>query len=250
MVVILKIGGSVITDKSRLGYARKEEIERIAVEIAGFQKSMVLVHGAGSFGHIPARRFGLPDRFDPRGLLITHRSVCRLNEIVLEALCNAGAAPLPVHPLGCTVLREGRIDRMDVSMITQMLQRGILPVLHGDVAMDAARGSWIVSGDQLVSFLAIKLNAEMAALGTDVDGLIFQGSVVPRITGDDLSRLDSSLSGSSGVDVTGGMRGKVLELLSLADDGVSSIIFNASKPGNVLRALQGEHVGTAVTRRS
>ncbi|MDM7940324.1 MAG: uridylate kinase, partial [Methanothrix sp.] len=66
---VLKIGGSILTDKKRIGAARQREIQRIAEEIAADPEDLVLVHGAGSFGHIPARRYGLPESFNPEGLL-------------------------------------------------------------------------------------------------------------------------------------------------------------------------------------
>jgi isopentenyl phosphate kinase len=48
--------------------------------------------------------------------------------------------------------------------------------------------------------------------------------------------------------VTGGMREKVLKLLELADAGINSLIFNASKPGHISRVLKGEVLGTKVER--
>ncbi|HNT73271.1 MAG TPA: uridylate kinase, partial [Methanothrix sp.] len=74
---VLKVGGSVLTDKTRLESARIEEIGRIAAEIAGCGPGLILVHGAGSFGHFHAERYRLAERFDPEGVLETHRSVVR-----------------------------------------------------------------------------------------------------------------------------------------------------------------------------
>ena len=86
MVRVLKIGGSILTDKSGERGARSEEIERVAREVASGPHDLVLVHGAGSFGHIPARRYGLPLKFSPEGLRVTHESVVRLICLLLEAL--------------------------------------------------------------------------------------------------------------------------------------------------------------------
>ena len=60
--------------------------------------------------------------------------------------------------------------------------------------------------------------------------------------------MESAIGGSAGVDVTGGMRGKLLELLDLADLGIDSVIFNAGIEGNIARALKGECVGTRIGR--
>ena len=249
-IKILKIGGSVLTDKTRLETARIEAIERIASEVAKHARRLILVHGAGSFGHIHAKNFGLTERFSPEGVLETHRSVVRLNDLLVEGLRVCGASPVPVHPLSSTVLADGRIDIMEVGPVVEMVDRGLLPVLHGDVAMDRMRGAGIVSGDQLVSHMARVLRPEMVALGTAADGVIFEGEVLPVVRREDLPRIWSQLGGSNGVDVTGGMRGKIRELLDLADEGVSSVIFNAAKPGMVERILRGERGGTALEGRA
>lgn len=248
MTKVMKIGGSILTDKSSPGAARLEEIERVAEEIALMPEGLVLVHGAGSFGHIPAKRHGLPERFSPEGLLETHRSVVRLNDLVVEALGRAGVAPIPVHPLSCTLLRSGRIEHLSIEPLVEMLREGMMPVLHGDVAMDAVRRAGIVSGDQLVTYLARALRAEIVAVGSDVEGVLLSGRAMREITRSDLGLIDGALGGSAGVDVTGGMRRKLLELLDLADDGFSSVIFDASKEGNIIAALRGDHVGTLIRR--
>ncbi len=250
MVKVLKIGGSILTDKNRSATARPEVIRRVAEEIAASTSDLIFVHGAGSFGHVPARKYGLPQRFSPEGLRVTHQSVVRLNDMVVEALSHAGADPMPVHPFSCTLLNEGRIESLAVEPLKEMISDGLLPVLHGDVAMDIVQKAGIVSGDQLVPYLARALRAEVVAVGSNVDGVIFQEKPLVKITRDDLPILGSALGGSSGVDVTGGMLGKILELLDLADMGTGSVIFNAAIAGNISKALRGEAIGTAVRRQA
>ena len=248
MTRVLKIGGSILTDKSRDLAPRPDEISRVAKEIASHPDDVVLVHGAGSFGHIPAKKYGLPHEFNRQGLRVTHGCVAKLCELVVEALSLAGVDCLPVHPLSCLLLRGGRIDSFFMEPIKEMLKVGIMPVLHGDVAMDATGKAAIVSGDQLVAYLAKALQAEVVAVGSNVDGVLFSGRPLSRITRKELSVVQSAIGGSAGVDVTGGMRGKLLELLDLADLGIDSVIFNASIEGNIVRALKGECVGTRIGR--
>lgn len=249
VIKILKVGGSVLTDKTRLESARIETIERIAAEIARCGTGLVLVHGAGSFGHIHAKEYGLAESFSPEGILETHRSVVRLNDLVVERLRRAGSSPIPVHPLSCTVLRGGRIEAMETEQVVEMVDRGLVPVLHGDVAMDRSKGAGIVSGDQLVAHLARSLLPGIVALGTAADGVLFNGEPLAEVRREDLSRIGSELGASAGVDVTGGMRGKLEELLDLADEGVSSVIFNAERAGLVERVLAGKRAGTLVEGR-
>ncbi|MFZ3148710.1 MAG: isopentenyl phosphate kinase [Methanothrix sp.] len=248
MTRVLKIGGSILTDKNSELTARESEITRVAKEIALHPEDVVLVHGAGSFGHIPAKKYGLPHEFNRQGLRVTHNSVAKLSEKVVEALSLAGVDCLPVHPLSCLLLKSGRIDRFFMEPVNEMLKNGIMPVLHGDVAMDATGKAAIVSGDQLVAYIAKALQAEIVAVGSNVDGVLFSGKPLPRITRKELSQVESAIGGSAGVDVTGGMRGKLLELLDLADLGIDSMIFNAGIKGNIARALNGECVGTRIGR--
>ena len=248
MTKVLKIGGSILTDKGRELTARSDEIRRVAEEIASCPDDVVLVHGAGSFGHFPAKKYGLPHEFSRQGLRMTHSCVAKLCEKVVEALSLAGVECLPVHPLSCLLLRDGRIDSFFMEPIKEMLKNGIMPVLHGDVAMDATRKAGIVSGDQLVPYLAKALAAEIVAMGFDKDGVLVSGRTLPMVTRQMLPEIESALGGSAGVDVTGGMKEKLLELLALADEGIESLIFNAADGGSIEKILKGESVGTRVTR--
>ncbi|MCX6668671.1 MAG: isopentenyl phosphate kinase [Methanothrix sp.] len=248
MTKVLKIGGSILTDKTKPAAARPAEIQRIAKEIASSVEDLVLVHGAGSFGHISAKRYGLPQKFSPEGLRVTHNSVVKLNDLMVEALGKAGVSPMPVHPFSCTLLRDGRIEGFALEPVKEMIRDDLLPVLHGDVAMDINRKAGIVSGDQLVAYLAWALRAEIVAVGTNVDGVLISGRPLKDLTRKDLPPLERGIGDSSGVDVTGGMRGKLLELLDLADEGIESVIFNAAKEGNIAGALKGESAGTKVRR--
>jgi isopentenyl phosphate kinase len=246
---VLKIGGSIITDKSRSLFARTDEIMRVAQEIAPFAKNLVLVHGAGSFGHVQAEEYKIQEKFNPDGLRLTHNSVVELNRFVVDALAQSGASPMPVHPLSCVTLRDGNIESFSLEPIFRMIEEGLLPVLHGDVAMDNTRRAGIVSGDDLVPYLARALDAKIVAVGTDKDGILVNERALESIRREDWAEIERYLGGSSSTDVTGGMRGKVLKLLNLSDEGISSLIFNASKPGFISRVLNGEALGTRVEGR-
>jgi isopentenyl phosphate kinase len=250
LVKVLKIGGSVLTSKKGSARARHAEIKRVAEEIAEYSEELVFIHGAGSFGHSITKKYGLPESLNLEGLRVTHQTVAKLNNLIVKALSEAGANPMPVHPFSCTLLRNGRIENFAIKPILEMIGIGLMPVLHGDVAMDLSRGLGIISGDQLVQYLARILGAKIAAIGTNVDGVIFRGNVLPNISRSNLHSIDNELRGSHEVDVTGGMRGKLMELLELADIGIESVIFNASCEGQIEKVLRGEHIGTLVTRQN
>lgn len=252
-LVILKIGGSVITEKGSgiPERAKAGEIERLSHEIAGFKSEsglpLVLIHGAGSFGHPQAMKYRLNEKFNPIGAFITHASVKKLNSMVVESLNNAGVPSLPVHPLNSCLLENGKLVYFQLEQIKVMLERDIVPVLHGDVVMDRTKGAGVLSGDRIIPYLAPELKASQIGAGSDVDGVLDEkGNVIKKITPHSFADMKKNISGSASTDVTGGMLGKVSEFLELANKGICSRIFNASGKGMVSRFLYGEDVGTLI----
>lgn len=247
--VILKLGGSVITDKSKECTIDHARLREIADQIAARDGTThVIVHGAGSCGHPEARRYRINDGLDAKtvpGVYFTHAAVSRLNAAVVGALRDAGVEAIGIHPLDLALAEGGRLASLETRHIAEMIRYGIVPVLHGDVVMDRLKGACIVSGDQLVTRFAVALGSRRVGLATDVAGVLQDGAVVSRIDRGMVGTLD--VGGSGNTDVTGGMRGKLEELLALADAGTDSHIFHVSKVGRFLDGA--EHGGTIVTRR-
>jgi isopentenyl phosphate kinase len=245
MTTILKIGGSVLTDKNRVSVARPEAIGRIAREICESPcTGLVIIHGAGSFGHHQAKEYRLSEGLNEesiKGILPTHNAVKSLNKMIVDALQMSGVDALPVHPLSNCTLNNGRIENMCLTVIKRMLHSEIVPVLHGDVVMDSTKGVGVLSGDQLVTYLAGALKADRVGIGTNVDGVLDAGgSVIKNITPASFNEVSGLLSGSEGVDVTGGMRGKIKELVELAKTGIPSRVFNAERPGSITDFLKND----------
>jgi len=255
-LVILKIGGSALTKKDSVSLAKQDEIDRISKEIASFiterdiSDKLILVHGAGSFGHPQAMKYNLNEKFDAKGVYEIHKSVKELNSIVVKSLNYAGVSALPVHPLSSLLLENGSIVDSSTEKFTLMLERGFVPVFHGDVVMDRIKGAAILSGDRIAPYLATMLGASRIGAGSNVDGVLDNtGAVIQKITPLGFAAMKKHISGSSSPDVTGGMLGKVSEFVELAKEGISSRIFNASKKGMVSKFLYGEDVGTLIANK-
>jgi isopentenyl phosphate kinase len=244
--IVLKLGGSVVTDKAGDCAIRKDRIAACVKEIAGRPEiQVILVHGAGSCGHPQAHRHRLDRGVPPgdvAGISETHRAVADLNMAVVDALVRAGREAVGIHPLGHCVAAAGRLQDQDWRPVNLMLSLGMTPVLHGDVVMDTTLGASIVSGDQLVASLARALSPDRVGLATDVAGVLGEnGLVLDRISRDQGPGL---AGGSRNTDVTGGMEGKLTELLALAEAGIGSSIFHASRIGDFLDGRP--HGGTTV----
>lgn len=229
--VILKLGGSVITDKSADCAINRAGLEALATAIAGAKhEGIVIIHGAGSCGHPEAKRYHLDKGVtagETEGICVTHRAVSGLNDAVVETLRSNGVAAIGVHPLHVAAADNGRLIGFENRHLETMLALGMVPVIHGDVVMDLSRGACIVSGDQLVQYLAVALSISRVGLATDVPGVLDGGHVVPELSRQTLPSLH--IGDSAHTDVTGGMRGKIDELLALADAGTGSEIFHVSR---------------------
>jgi isopentenyl phosphate kinase len=229
--VLLKLGGSIITDKGSGCVIREVQVEEIAGWIASrWPRPLAIIHGAGSCGHPEAHRYGIArgiSESNREGVLVTHEAVAGLNDAVVKTLRRKGLPAIGIHPLHGMVSEDGRVIQPESRHISLMIQNGLLPVLHGDVVMDISRGVCIVSGDQLIGMLAEELHAGRIGLATDVDGVFCDGTVIPEINQENA---DNVFPGESlHTDVTGGMKGKMRELLALATRGYSSEIFHFSR---------------------
>jgi isopentenyl phosphate kinase len=258
---LLKLGGSVITDKKKPLTPKLGSIDRLANEISRAKvSSLILVHGGGSFGHPVAERYRIAEGFSEpsqiMGFSETHRAMTELNSLVMKALINHDIAAVAVQPSSCVVTKAGRILNMELRPLKKMLKMGFVPVLYGDAVFDSEKGFAILSGDQLVSSLAIKLDADRVIMGVDEEGLYTSdpktdssACLIDRITLEELKSLKHKIGGSKATDVTGGMLGKMQEITTAIEHNIPTLIANATKAQRVYKALMGEKVrGTIIEK--
>ncbi len=258
---ILKIGGSVITDKSGEFHVRTRETDRLAKEIqeAGVQ-NLIIVHGGGSFGHPLAQKHALARGFKREkqkvGFSETHHAMTVLNGLFMDALLWRNIPAVSVTPSSFIVTEKGRIQSFDEKPLKMLMRAGFLPVLYGDAVLDTELGFTILSGDQLVSVLARKFHVQRIIMGVDVDGLYSKNPKAEKsakmfrhLTLKELIRFQKKIVKPATVDVTGGMRGKIGELLPAISQGIPVIIVNATKPNYIYKALKGRKVkGTLIEK--
>ena len=259
-LTILKLGGSVVTEKGALLTPNMPAIRRLAREVSDAGVSpLILVHGGGGFGHPLAERYGIKDGFrEPQQLIgfsKTHEAMVSLNRFVVEALVEEGVPAFGMPPSSFTVTRGGRVASIHDKPLRMALSLGLVPVLYGDVTLDLERGFTVLSGDQIAASLAVRFGAKRIIMGVDVDGLYTEdpkinpsARLIRHLTLKGLEEVWGGIRGSSSTDVTGGMMGKILELIPPIKHGAKALIVNALKPGNVYSALKGELVGTEITK--
>jgi isopentenyl phosphate kinase len=256
---VLKLGGSVITEKAKPLTPNLPAIKRLADEISQSQPlNLVLVHGGGSFGHPIAKKYGIAEGFRDESQLVgfskTHEAMVSLNKIVVESLLEKELPAFGMAPSSFIVTKAGRIHFFMEEPLKQALKAGLIPVLYGDAVLDIEKGFAILSGDQLATFLAERMKAQRLIMGADVDGLYTNdpkkdpsASLIPHLTLAELKNLEQRITEIGVTDVTGGMLGKVSELFLPIKMGVETLIVNASKSGIIYKVLKGEEVvGTKI----
>lgn len=231
-LVFVKLGGSVITDKTSAETARPDLIARMAREVASALTEqaglkLVLGHGSGSFGHVAARRFGTRDGVQGadawRGFAEVATVASRLNRIVVDALESVGVSVWSLQPSASARCEGGVLKSMELAPVIQALEHGLVPVLYGDVALDQFLGGTIISTEQIFTYLAVHLNPNRLILVGTADGVFDADPLreptarrIPEISSENWASVRTLLGGSHGTDVTGGMLAKVEEMIDLA----------------------------------
>jgi len=254
-MVFLKLGGSLITDKTREATPRVKVIKRLALEVKEALEErpslkLVLGHGSGSFGHFVGKRYGVREGVKGpegwRGFAQTAAAAARLNRLVTDIFLSQGVPVFSLQPSASLLCRNGRIVRWTWEPVERILQQGLIPIIYGDVALDEVRGTTIASTEELLCYLARRLRPDRIILASEVAGVFTADPIldpsarlVEEINPANFAEAEKLLSGSYGVDVTGGMAEKVKLMYNLALEmpGLTVHIISGREPGNVKRVL-------------
>jgi isopentenyl phosphate kinase len=261
-IVLVKLGGSVLTDKRRPGSVRRDVLARLATEVAevraGTRWRLVLGHGSGSFGHVAAARHdlagGVSSKAQLRGVAETQSEARRLHGIVVEALLGARANPFSLSPSSFLTCRNGRPVTSTLAPLLLAFELGLLPVVYGDVVLDRERGAAICSTESVLLLLAQRLGRRghrvaRAVWVGETDGLYDEaGHTVAELDEGSLGRVSTTAGAASGVDVTGGMRLRLDTARSLARLGVDSWLIDGRTPGRLAAAVAGRRRQAGGTR--
>ncbi len=267
MYTLIKLGGSIITDKRGQEQADLAAIGRLAREInAGWhshpQHQLVIGHGSGSFGHVYAARYGVHCGIPPggnwMGYALTARAAVRLNRIVVDALLAAGLPALALQPSASLQSEAGQIRAWDIRPIKDALTHGLVPVVHGDVAFDTAQGSAIISTEALFTYLVEHLTAPPSRLILVGETAVYTADPfvqpnaerVAAVTPANIADVLKMAGGARGTDVTGGMHSKLRLMWQLVrQHPYLTIHILGAEPGALQQALRDPHadIGTRIS---
>ena len=270
-LVFLKLGGSLLGDKRNPRSFRRATVRRLAREIGtALRRSpgmrLLLGHGGGGFAHHPATKFrtreGLRGGGGWQGFGETRKGVRAVNGRVLDCCAAENLFPVTVPPCAGVTASRGRISRWDTDVIRILLERGQIPLVHGDAVVDERWGFTILSTEELFAFLAERFQPARVILACDVDGVYpveprapLRAAAVELIDGSNISEIRRILRRparssrrSAACDVTGGMAAKVEQLYGLVGRvaGLEARIISGMRPGVVQSVLLGGEGGTTV----
>jgi isopentenyl phosphate kinase len=275
-LVFLKLGGSLITDKTQPYTPRLDVMDDLALQIKTALQThpellLVVGHGAGSFGHVPASEYRTRDGLPPKATPLAHRErdateenywkgfaevwyqASALNRFVMKALHNAEVRTMSLSPVSSVIASNGQVSVWETTPLRMALSTGIVPVIHGDVVFDEVRGGTILSTEDLFGHLARALNPDRVLLA-GLEAAVWEDfpartKKIKKITPASFEEVSAGVGRAAGADVTGGMESKVMQMLELVrETSIHSVqIFSGDEPGNLARALTGETLGTVIT---
>lgn len=250
--LFIKLGGSLITDKSKPMQANHQAIQQVSQELAHVYKAdpdtrLFIGNGAGSYGHHMVHKTGWKDdRRNMQSVALVRQATAELNELVLDQLL---INEVPAVSLPAASFMEHMSSGLQSTPQTlfDYASLGAAISVYGDVMYDQQAGTSIASTEMILEELArqwTKAGHEVDAFiyCTSVDGVLdAKKQVIP-----DLSETTTGdfITGSEHQDVTGGMKQKVEAGFANLAYTDHVYIINGLKQGELTKAVAHQAVGT------
>lgn len=248
-LIIVKLGGSLITDKSRRFSLNAEVVRRLGRELSEAVgrsgADLIVVHGGGSYAHPVAKEYsvseGLRSRGGLRGFIETSRVVRMLCLDVLSNLIEGGLMAISIPASSIFTTRSGRISTCNLEPVLSALRLGLVPITSGDVVFDRDLGFTVLSGDEISSYLAVRLRAKRLIFAMNVDGIYVRDWATGGVkVAEEFSRgMSIAPIGGSVEDVTGGISRKIEEGFAAAEAGVEVLFINGLAEDRLRDAVLG-----------
>ncbi|MFH1100806.1 MAG: isopentenyl phosphate kinase [Methanobacteriota archaeon] len=246
---LIKIGGSVLTDKRKQNTFKQRIMHQLATEITQTQQPLILIHGAGSYGHILAKHYrlnqGCTNKNQLNGAALTQANVHLLNHLVLKELHKQNIPAISLPPHTYLTLNNHRMSTITYTFFDNYLKQGFTPITYGDVVLDKTLGFSICSGDLLIETLAKHFKPEKIIFVIDEDGLYTtnpkqdpHATLIKTITEKELKRITTTADKHA--DVTEGMKGKINTIQRVAHMGIPTVVVNGTIPKRLSQILRGK----------
>lgn len=253
-LVLIKIGGGFLTDKTKPFTIREDSMQAAADGIKRammmFPKySFLVANGAGSFGHYVASETN--SKTPSERLSAIHQSVVELNSVFSTYLRNAGVPAFTITPSSIITAHKSKVGDIKTDSILNTLTSKFVPLLFGDVVPDDTEKGLILSTETQIELLHERLSKHFDGTHVlyvgDTDGVLDEhGTTIPLISSTSWLDLRHIIKAPPGYDVTGGMLHKIESALKVAKDSASVHIIAGKDPETITAALSGGRVGTKI----
>jgi len=255
-VTLIKLGGSVITDKNTPYKVRIEVIRRLAREIKNSKLTpLIIAHGSGSFAHTSAQKYGGNRGYkDKWGVAKVARDAMEINRIVMDIFVEEGLPAVSLRPMSMMLTKGGKLKKNLFEIIEEVLSQGLMPVVYGDVIWDKEWRSTIYSGETTLNKIGLyllrkgyKVN-KIIQVG-ETDGVYdLKSRTISLINKENWNKIKRYLIKNKRADVTGGMEHKIESALSIARAGINTLLINGNKINELLNAILGKTVKGTIIR--
>jgi isopentenyl phosphate kinase len=236
-VVLIKLGGSVITYKERPLTTNKIAIDRILKTLSSVKIPIILVHGGGSFGHYWSIKYDMhskPERYSSDGIAVVHESMILLNHIIVKSMLKLKMNPYSVPPFSFILGKKPILKK--IFEMASMTKDNIIPITYGDIVYRSYHRYSILSGDELMTMISSVLRPKKVIFAVNVDG-IYKDPQTKQI----VQKIEENF------DITGGMKRKVREALKISLAGMDVHFVNGFKPERLLKILENSKTeGTVI----
>ena len=258
--IVIKLGGSLITDKATEKTLKKEVLDTVSKVIATIVNkgySLVLVHGAGSFGHLLAKKWSIVEGADSQFIDRQRRAVIQIREDMREL--NSGVstslALFGINSIGNPpsdwAVGTGKDFKGDLAFFERDPEEPV-PITFGD-AVDTLRDDefGILSGDDLM----LRLSIELPNVTHSIFLLGDSAGLMDRPPNQEDAQLLPSWNPNnkvasehdSEIDVTGGIRLKINRASEIASEVDQVWLLDGREPSRMLELLEtGRTIGTKI----
>jgi len=237
-MILIKLGGSIITNKGKPQSARRKTIDNILKQIKRIDESKILVHGGGSYGHYWSVKYGMhtkPARYSLKGLSVVKNSMIELDKIILDSTAKN---KLNTYSLPPTDFMNGNKPiRNKIQKIGEIAKSGLVPVTYGDALWYGQKKSYILSGDVIMTTIGKILKPRLSIFVLDVDG-VYSDTKSKKLIYD--FKMEKPTISKNKMDVTGGITRKITEAVKMSKFGLKVFFVNGNKPQRIVDAVSGK----------
>jgi isopentenyl phosphate kinase len=238
IMILMKLGGSIITNKEKPLTPNRDSIRRIASCLKNIDEPLVIIHGGGSFGHYWSVRYDMhtkPQKYSAKGVAAVKNSMVALNSIVLEAFLKSGLKPYSLPP-GDFIIEDKPLIKK-VKEIPKIAKTGVIPISYGDAIWFGRNKFYILSGDRIMGILSKVLRPRLAIFVTNVDGVY--SDMKSKMLLSEMTK-EKPITSEVTIDVTGGMSRKIKEAFRISRYGTDVFFVNGNIPKRITSAINGK----------